>query len=59
MWHVWGRRELHALFWWENLMDRDHVEEKCKLEGVKWVNFGQDRNKWRATVNAVMNLSVR
>jgi hypothetical protein len=26
--------------------------------GVDWIGLAQDRNKWRALVNAVMNLRV-
>jgi hypothetical protein len=26
--------------------------------GVKWTGLAQDRDKWRALVNAVMNLHV-
>jgi hypothetical protein len=28
------------------------------LEGVDWVDLAQDRYRWRALVNAVMNLLV-
>jgi hypothetical protein len=24
MWHVRGTREVHARFWWGNVMERDH-----------------------------------
>jgi hypothetical protein len=27
-------------------------------DGVDWIDVAQDRNKWRALVNAVMNLRV-
>jgi hypothetical protein len=27
--------------------------------GVDWIGLAQDMNKWRALVNAVMNLQVR
>jgi len=27
-------------------------------EGVDWIHLAQDRNKWRALVNTVMNLGV-
>jgi hypothetical protein len=26
--------------------------------GVEWINLAQDRDRWRALVNAVMNLQV-
>jgi hypothetical protein len=26
--------------------------------GVEWINLAQDRDRWRAVVNAVMNLLV-
>jgi hypothetical protein len=28
------------------------------LGGVEWMDIGQDRDKWRALVNAIMNLWV-
>jgi hypothetical protein len=28
MWHLWGRREVHAEFWWGNVMERDHLEDQ-------------------------------
>jgi hypothetical protein len=27
MWHVLGRREKHAGFWWGNLREKDHFED--------------------------------
>ena len=28
------------------------------MEGMDWIDVAQDRYRWRALVNAVMNLSV-
>jgi hypothetical protein len=33
----------------------DHIK---RLEGVDWINLDQDRDRWRALVNTVMNLRV-
>jgi len=27
MWHIWGRREVYAGFWWGNLRERDHLKD--------------------------------
>jgi hypothetical protein len=58
MWHAWDSRK-----------ERDHSEEQCVDEirmdlreigwiGVDWIQLAQDRNRWRAFVNIVMNLRV-
>jgi hypothetical protein len=30
--------------------------EEIEWKGVDWIHLAQDRNQWRALVNAVMNL---
>jgi hypothetical protein len=58
-------------FWRESPKERDRLEDrrvdgKGGLEwtlgrlagGVEWIHLAQDRNCWRAVVNAVMNLRV-
>jgi hypothetical protein len=71
MWHAWERRENCRRFWWESLKERDHLEDLVGRMGsewtlgrlvggedVDWIRLAQDRNRWRAVVNAVMNLRV-
>jgi hypothetical protein len=62
---------VHTGFEWENLSDGDHLEdpgldgriiikwifEKWK-GGMDWIDQAQDRDRWRAVVNTVMNLRV-
>jgi len=59
-------------FWWGNLRDRDHLEDpivdrriilKWILKKWEWggrgcITLAQDRDRWRAIVNEVMNLQV-
>jgi CRISPR/Cas system-associated protein Cas7 (RAMP superfamily) len=41
---------------WKNNVKMDLRE--IGLEGVDWINLDQDRDRWRALVNTVMNLLV-
>jgi hypothetical protein len=41
---------------WVDNFKMDHLEICCG--GVGWIGLAQDRDKWRALVNAVMNLRV-
>ena len=35
------------------------IFRKCKVGGgIDWIDLAQDRNRWRALVNAVMNIVV-
>jgi hypothetical protein len=56
-------------FWWENLREGDHwgdpgVDGKMILRWifrkwyVDWIGLAQNRDRWRALVNAVKNLRV-
>ena len=61
---------MYTGFWWGNLRERDHlgdpgVGERIILRWIlrKWdvggtdrIELAQDRDRWRAFVNAVMNL---
>jgi hypothetical protein len=64
-----GRGEACTGFWWDNLRERDRlgdpgVDGRIILRwifrkwGMNWIELAQDRDMWRAVVNAVMNLRV-
>ena len=39
MWHVWGTVEVHTGLWWEDLRERDHLEN-VGVDGriiLKWI----------------------
>jgi hypothetical protein len=72
MWRVWGRGEAYTGFWWGNLSERDHsgdpdangriilrwIFRKWDLVRMDWIELVQDRDRWRAFVNTLMNLRV-
>jgi hypothetical protein len=41
---------------WEDNIKREIQEVGCW--GMNWIDLAQDRDRWRALVNAVMNLPV-
>jgi len=41
---------------WENNNKMDLQELGCG--GMDWIGLAQDRDRWRALVNAVMNLQI-
>jgi hypothetical protein len=67
---MYGGEEMHTGFWWGDLREGDHLDSgvdgrvilKCifkKCEGgMDWIELVQDRDRWRALGNAVMNLQV-
>jgi hypothetical protein len=72
MWHAWERGETYTGFWWESPKEKRPLgRSKCRWEdgikmdvrviglgGVECIHLAQDRDRWRAVVNAVMNLRV-
>jgi hypothetical protein len=66
-----GKREVRTGFWLGDLRGGDHlgdpdVDGRIILKWVlkkwdgkmDWIELAQDRDRWRALVNAVMNLRV-
>ena len=66
---VCGRGEVYTRFWWVTLKERVPLEDPgadgriilrwilSKWDGgMDWIDLAQDRDRWRALVNAVMNL---
>jgi hypothetical protein len=57
--------------WWESPTENDHLKDLSVegrmgskwtlgslVGGVEWIHLAQDRDRWLALVNAVMNLRV-
>jgi hypothetical protein len=67
-----GRRGMHIGFWWEKPEGKRPLgrprlrwEDNIRMDlreigwvGMDWIDLAQDRDQWRALVNAVMNLQV-
>jgi len=52
-----GKRPLGRLrHRWEDNIKMDLQE--VKFAGMDWIDLAQERDRWRALVNAVMNLQV-
>jgi hypothetical protein len=61
------RRKMYAKFWFENLKERGHSEDKHRREDnigidlrkigwevVDWMHVAQDKDHWWAVLNMVM-----
>jgi hypothetical protein len=68
---TYGEKAIHTGFWWGDLREGDHLGDpgvnwRIILRrifgkwdgGMDWIELAQDRNRWRALVNAVMNFRV-
>jgi hypothetical protein len=52
-----GKRPLgKSRYRWEDNIKKDLEEKVCR--GMDWIELAEDRDIWRALVNAVMNLRV-
>ena len=60
---------MHTGFWWRNLNEGEHLKDHGvdgriilkqifeKLDdGIDWSDLAQDRDRWRAFMNAVMKV---
>jgi hypothetical protein len=70
MLHVWENCGAYTVFV-VNLREKDHLEDlradgrvilkwvfKKWNENIDWIDLVEDRDRWQAVVNAVMNLGV-
>jgi len=72
MWHVSGTGEVHTGFWW-GISERNRPlgrprrrsEDNIRVGlqeggwgGMDWIAVAEVRDRWRATVNVVMNVRV-
>jgi hypothetical protein len=65
-----GEGEVYTEFWWGNLGERDHLWDPGidgiiiliwifrKWDGGDWIELAQDKDRWQASINVVMNLRV-
>ena len=52
MWQILKRTDMHRGFWWENLTERDHLEELYVVGRIilKWIIKRQDGRVWKGFV---------
>jgi hypothetical protein len=67
MWHEWEGGETCTGFLWESPKEKDHFEDQGVdgrmgskwtlgrlVGGAEWIHLAQDRDRFRAVVNAVI-----
>jgi hypothetical protein len=68
-----GRQEVHTGFWWGKLRKGDHSEDpgidgrvtlkwifkKWNGENRDWIDVAQDKDRWRAVANVVINIRIQ
>jgi hypothetical protein len=57
---MWDRQEMHAEFWKQNLkttLKDNNIMDITEIgwEGTDWIHLAQNRERWQALVNMVMN----
>jgi hypothetical protein len=68
---MWGKREVYTGFWLGDVREGNHlgdpgIDGRIILRwifkkwgwGMDWIGLAQDRDRWLALVNVVMNLQV-
>jgi hypothetical protein len=72
MWHEWDRRGTCIDYWSESEIEKEPLGRprhrwidnikidllEKRFSAVDWVSLAQDKYRWRALMNAVMNLRV-
>jgi hypothetical protein len=61
-----GRGKLYTGVWWGNLREDPGIRGRIILRWIfgkwdgsmAWIDLAQDRERWRALVNAVINLQL-
>jgi hypothetical protein len=59
------REEVYTVFWWKEPLGRPRPRWKDNIKmdlqevgcaGMDWIDLAQDRDRWRALANVIMNL---
>jgi hypothetical protein len=71
MYHVWKTGEVHRGFWWGNMREVNHLEDRGvngriilkrifekRDGGMDWMDLAQNRDRRCANVNVAMNFRV-